>query len=154
MLLVGTGLLVKSLRTMLDADHGFSTNRVIISAVDMESAGYDLTRIRDFQERLVDRLQGVGGVEPVTWSRGVPFSYRLAASAPVAVDGFVFERGEQPTIEYNEVGPGYLATTGIPLVSGRDFTRADNETVPPVAVVNETMAQRFWRGANPVGGRP
>ncbi len=114
-LLVGTGLLVKSLRAMLDTDPGFSTNRVMISAVDMVSAGYDMQRIRDFQDRLVDRLQGVGGVESVTWSRSVPFSYRLAASAPIAVDGFVFERGEQPTVDYNEVGPAYLATMGIPL---------------------------------------
>jgi predicted permease len=152
-LLAGTGLLVKSLRAMLNTDPGFSTNRVMISSVDMISAGYDMQRIRDFQDRLVDRLQGVGGVESVTWSRGVPFSYRLSASAPIAVDGFVFERGEQPSVEYNEVGPAYLATMGIPLVSGRDFTRADNENVPPVAVVNETMAGRFWRGADPVGRR-
>jgi predicted permease len=69
------------------------------------------------------------------------------------VEGFVSDRGEQPTVEYNEVGPGYLATMGIPLLSGRDFTRADNEIAPLVAVVNQTMAERFWRGADPVGKR-
>ena len=50
-------------------------------------------------------------------------------------------------------GPGFLATIGIPLVAGREFTRADNETAPPVAVVDETMAAQFWRGGDPVGRR-
>src|SRR5207247_3653381 len=59
----------------------------------------------------------------------------------------------QPAAEYNEIGPGFLATIGVPLVSGREFTRADNETAPAVAVVDETMAQMFWRGADPVGRR-
>jgi predicted permease len=55
--------------------------------------------------------------------------------------------------EYNEVGPGYFATTGIPLVSGREFTRADNETAPLRTIVNETMAAQYWRGRDPVGSR-
>jgi hypothetical protein len=61
--------------------------------------------------------------------------------------------GEQPTVEYNEIGPEYFATMGIPLLSGRDFERADNETAEPGAVSNQTMAERFWRGADPVGRR-
>jgi putative ABC transport system permease protein len=83
----------------------------------------------------------------------VPLSYKTYASSAIAVDGFEAEPGEQPVVEYNEVGPAYLATTGIPLVSGRDFTPADNENSQSVAVVNETMVQRFWRGQNPVGQR-
>jgi predicted permease len=153
LLLVGTGLLVTSLRAMRDTDPGFSTTSVLVSTVDMQSAGYDIARIRGFQDQLAERLEGVGGVESATWTRSVPFSYRLSATAPVTVDGQVFERGEQPSVDYNEVGPGYFATAGIPLVSGRDFTRADNETAPPAAIVNQTMAERFWRGADPVGRR-
>jgi predicted permease len=152
-LLVGIGLLVKSLQAMRDTDPGFSTTNVLVSGVDMISAGYDVPRIRAFQDQLAERVQGLAGVESVVWTRGVPFSYRLPAAVPVAVEGFVFESGEQPTVEYNEVGPGYLATMGIPLLSGRDITRADNETAPLVAVVNQTMLERFWRGADPVGKR-
>jgi predicted permease len=152
-LLTGIGLLVKSLQAMRETDPGFSTANALVSSVAMDSAGYDLARIRTFQDQLAERLNGLAGIESATWTRSVPFSYRLPASAPIAVDGFVFERGEQPTVEYNEVGPGYFATMGIPLLSGRDFTRADNETALPVAVVNETMAERFWHGANPIGRR-
>src|SRR5439155_11113059 len=61
--------------------------------------------------------------------------------------------GEEPTVEYNEVGPAYLTTMGIPLISGREFTRTDNETSPPVAVVNEAMVAQYWRGEDPVGKR-
>jgi predicted permease len=152
-LLVGAGLLVRSLRAMQDIDPGFSTKGVLLSSLDLVSAGYDPQRIRNFQEQLMDRAAGIGGIESISWSRAVPFSYRGYSSAPVAVDGFVAEPGEQPTVEYNEIGPGFLTTMGIRLVSGREFTRSDNETAPPVAVVNETMAQRFWRGGNPVGQR-
>src|SRR5215471_15640620 len=53
----------------------------------------------------------------------------------------------------NEVGPDYFVTMGIPLMSGREFTRADDEKAAPVAVVNETMASRYWRGRSPIGER-
>ena len=152
-LLVGIGLVVKSLYAMRDTDPGFSTRNVLVTSVDMASAGYDVPRMRLFQDQLVDRLQELAGVESVTWASSVPFSFRAPAAEPITVDGFVFERGEQPRVEYNEVGPGYFATMGIPLLSGRDFTHADNESAPPVAVVNQTMAERFWRGADPVGKR-
>jgi len=56
---------------------------------------------------------------------------------------------EQPTLEYDEVGPGYLATMGIPLVSGREFNRDDNETALPVAVVNEAMAAKYLARRRP-----
>ncbi len=56
-------------------------------------------------------------------------------------------------MEYNEVGPDYFTTMGIPLVSGREFNRADDEKAALVAVVNETMAAKYWRGRNPIGER-
>ena len=152
-LLVGAGLLLKSLRAMRDTDPGFSTREVLGTYVDMISAGYDGRRIRGFQDQLIDRIQALPGVESAAWSRTLPFSYRSYPSAPVAADGFVPEPGEQPIIEYNEVGPSYFSTMGIPLMSGREFTIADDEYAQPVAVVNETMTQRFWRGVDPVGKR-
>ena len=92
-------------------------------------------------------------MQSVAFARITPFSYRSYSSAPIAVDGYETAPDEQLTVDYNEVGPAYLATMGIPLVSGREFTRADNETAPPVAVVNEAMAAQYWRGRDPVGSR-
>jgi len=152
-LLVAAGLLLKSLRAMRDTDPGFSANGVLTSGIDMVGAGYDETRMRNYRDRFSQRVQRIGGVQSIAWSRTVPFSYRPYGSAPVGVDGFVAEPGEQPTVEYNEVGPDYLSTLGIGLIAGREFTSADNETSLPVVMVNEIMVQRFWRGEDPVGKR-
>jgi macrolide transport system ATP-binding/permease protein len=151
-LLVGAGLLIKSLQARQDADVGFST-KVLCGYVDMISAAYDPPRIRNFQDRLSDRIRGISGVESIVWSRSIPFSYRSFPSAAIAVDGFETAPGEQPIVDYNEVGPNFFATTGTALVAGRDISLADSDTTVPVAVVNEAMVQRFWRGENPVGKR-
>src|SRR6267143_641382 len=82
-----------------------------------------------------------------------PLSYGSFSSTPIAVDGYQPTPEEQPTEQYNEVGPDYFRTMGIPLVSGREFTRADNEKAALVAVVNETMAAHYWRDRNPIGER-
>ena len=95
MLLVGAALLVKSLNTMRDTDLGFTTNNVMFTSVDMVAAGYDAQRIRNFQDQLLTRVQQLPGVDQVTLSRSVPFSLRGYSSAPIAVDGFVVETGEQ-----------------------------------------------------------
>jgi macrolide transport system ATP-binding/permease protein len=152
-LLVGAGLLLESLREMQGTSPGFSTKNVLTTSVDLISAGYDGPRIRNFQDQLTDRMQSLAGVESAAWARSTPFSYRPYSSSPIAVDGYIAEADEQPIIEYNEVAPGYLATMGIPLVSGREFTTADNENAAMVAIVNEAMALQYWRGADPIGKR-
>jgi putative ABC transport system permease protein len=152
-LLIGSGLLLKSLRAVQNTSPGFSTNDVITTWIATKSAGYDKQRTFTFEDDLVDRLRAVPGVQSVAFSRMTPFTYGVYSSASIAVDGYVPEPQEQPVVEYNEVSPGYLTTMGIPLVSGREFTRADNETALPVAIVNETMAAQFWHGQDPVGQR-
>ncbi len=151
-LLVGAGLLIQSLQRTRTANPGFST-RVLTSAVDLLSAGYDTQRAKNFQDELVARFQTLPGVESVAFARLRPFSYPSYSSGPIAVDGYQPAPDEQPTAEYNEVSPAHFATMGIPLVSGREFTRADDETAPLVAVVNETMVAQYWRGEDPVGKR-
>jgi predicted permease len=119
----------------------------------MVAAGYDPQRIWTFQDELLNRIQGIGGVESAVWSRATPFSYRTYSSAPVTIEGYETAPGERPTVDFTEVGPSYFATMGIPLVSGREFVRNDDERARPVAVVNETMSARFWAGKDPVGKR-
>ena len=152
-LLVGAGILIKSMLAIRNASPGFSTQGVLTTSIDLFTAGYDIQRAKIFQDELVDRLQVIGGVDSVAFSRMTPFSYRSYASAPIAVDGYDAPADQQPTADYNEVGPGFFATMGIPLLSGREFTCADNETAALVAVVDETMATQFWRDADPVGRR-
>jgi predicted permease len=82
-----------------------------------------------------------------------PFSYADYSSAPLEIEGYQPPRNEQVTAEYNQVGEGYFATIGIPIVTGREFTRNDDENAPPVAIVNETMAAKYWPGKDAVGQR-
>ncbi len=152
-LLTGAGLLLQSLRAVQNTSPGFLTRTVLSSNVDLVAAAYDPQRIKNFDDALIDRLQAVSGVQSAAISRMTPFSYRSYSTAPIAVDGYETPPDEQPTIEFNEVGPAYFATMGIPLVAGREFTLADNETGPQVAVVNEAMAAQFWRGRDPIGSR-
>ncbi len=152
-LLVGVGLLLKSLQGMQTVDPGFSTQSVLTTGVDLVSAGYDAERATRFQDQLIERMQGISGVESVALARITPFSYRGYFSAPIVVDGYQTAPDEQPTVEYNQVGPAYMETMGIPMVNGREFVKTDNETAPPVAIVNEAMAATYWRDKNPVGQR-
>jgi hypothetical protein len=152
-LLAGAGLLIQSMQRLRSASPGFSTQGVLATGVDLFTAGYDAQRAKNFQDELRDRVQALPGVESAAFSRIRPFTYRSYSSAPIAVDGYQAAPDEQPTAEYNEVGPDYLATLGIPLVSGREFTRADNETAPLIAIVNQTMAAQYWRDQEPVGSR-
>jgi len=92
-------------------------------------------------------------VQTSAFVRVVPFSYRGYSSAPIAVDGFETPPDEAPVVDYDEVGPAYFATVGMPLLAGREFTRADDENSEPVAIVNQAMAAQYWRGGDPVGRR-
>jgi predicted permease len=152
-LLVGAGLVIRSLEQMRTVNPGFSTDGVVTTSIDLRSAGYDVPRAQTFQDELLVRLQALTGVQSAAFVRVVPFSYRGYSEASIAVDGYDAPVDEAPVVDYDEVGPGALATLGIPLVSGREFTRADDERSEPVAVVNEAMAAQYWRGQDPVNRR-
>src|SRR2546423_3532740 len=151
-LLAGTGLLLQSLIKMRNASPGFNTN-VVSSVVDLFSAGYKLDRAKIFHTQLLDRVRTLPDVESAALTRVIPFSYNVFSSAPIEVDGYQAPPNEQPTVECIEVTEDYFTTLGIPIVSGREFMRTDNENMPPVAIINETMAAKYWPGKNPVGQR-
>jgi macrolide transport system ATP-binding/permease protein len=151
-LLAGTGLLLQSLIKMRNASPGFNTNTVS-SVVDLFSAGYKLDKAKIFHTQLLDRVRTLPGVESAALTRVIPFSYNVFSSAPIGVDGYQPPPNEQPTVEYIEVTEDYFTTLRIPIVSGREFLRTDDENVLPLAIINETMAAKYWPGKNPVGQR-
>jgi macrolide transport system ATP-binding/permease protein len=152
-LLVGAGLLLQSLQKIRNTSPGFSTHEVLETAVNLVQAGYDAQRAQNFQDELLGRVKALPGVESAAFARMTPLSYGSFSSTPIAVDGYQPPPEEQPIVQYNEVGPDYFATIGIPLVSGREFNRADDEKSVLVVIVNETMAAKYWRGRNPIGER-
>jgi macrolide transport system ATP-binding/permease protein len=152
-LLVGAGLLMQSLLKIRASSPGFSTHGVLFTAVDLVSAGYDAQSARNFQDDLIERVKALPGVKSAAFARMAPLGYGTFSSTPIAVDGYQPPPDEQPEVQYNEVDPDYFATMGIPLLSGREFTRADDESAALTSIVNETMAARYWRGRNPIGER-
>jgi macrolide transport system ATP-binding/permease protein len=152
-LLVAAVLLVESLEKIRSINPGFTTARVMTTGIPLIAAGYDISRAKSFQNELVDRLARLPGVESVALAGVTPLGYIPFSSAPIAVDGYQPAPEEQAEVEYNQVGPAYFATLGIPLLSGRDFLRTDDENMPLVAIVNRTMVSRYWHGQDPVGRR-
>lgn len=152
-LLVGAALLLESLEKIRNTSPGFSTTRVVTTGVSLVAAGYDDARAKIFQDELIDRLHALPGVEAAAFARLTPLGYGTFSSTPIAVDGYQPSLEEQPSVEYNQVSPGYFATLGIPLSSGREFTRTDDENAPLVAIVNRTMMTRYWKGGDPLGRR-
>jgi predicted permease len=152
-LIAGTGLLLRSLVQMQNSDPGFSTRNIVVSAADLFSAGYKPDQAKIFYEQLLERIRALPGVQSATLARVRPFSYTVYSSAPLEIEGYQPPRNEQVAADYNQVGEGYFSTIGIPIVTGREFTRNDDENAPPVAIVNETMAAKYWPGKDVVGQR-
>ena len=150
-LIAGTGLVLRSLVQMQNSDPGFSTRNVVVSAADLFSAGYKPDRAKVFYEQLLERVRVLPRVQSATLEGVRPFSYADYSSAPLEIEGYQPPRNEQVAADYNQVGEAYFGTIGIPIVAGREFTRNDDENAPPVAIVNETMAAKYWPRKDPVG---
>src|SRR2546423_8054684 len=151
-LITGAGLLMQSLWPIQNSSPGFSTEGVLLSGVDLLSAGYNAERARAFQDQLMERVRALPGVKSAAFARVIPFGLRDFSSAPIAVEGYQAGADEQSIADYNQVGPDYFAVMGIPLVAGREFSREDDESRPLVAIVDETLAARYWPGRDPIGG--
>jgi predicted permease len=152
-LLVGASLLLESLNKIRTTSPGFTTTSVVTTRVSLVAAGYDVPRAKIFQDDLMDRLSVLPGVDSAAFAQVTPLGYGSYSSTPIAVDGYNPPPDERPAIEYNQVSPAYFATLGIRLLSGREFTRNDNENAPLVAIVNRTMMNRYWGGQDPIGRR-
>jgi predicted permease len=138
---------------MQNSDPGFSTRNVVVSAADLFSAGYKPDRAKIFYEQLLERIRALPGIQSAALARVRPFSYAVYSSAPLEIEGYQPPRNEQVAADYNQVGEGYFSAIGIPVVTGREFTRNDDENAPPVAIVNETMAAKYWPEKNAIGQR-
>jgi macrolide transport system ATP-binding/permease protein len=152
-LLVGTGLVLMSLRRERSEQTGFATDDVVTTALDLFSVGYDTTRARRFDDELLQSVQSIPGVRAAALARSTPFTTRPYGNGLISVDGYQLSRDEQPTAEFNVVTPGYFGAMGIGLTTGRDFTPADADTTQPVAVVSEAFATKYWPAKNPIGRR-
>lgn len=156
LLLVIAGLFVRSMQHAESMYLGFDPDRLVSLTVDPHQIGYDQTRTESFYRQLKARVQAQPGVESVSMSFGLPFSSggNEVDAAAVTVEGQPVAPGQQPPqVFFNHVGADYFRTMRVPLLQGRAFSDQDDEKAPVVAIVNQTMADRFWPHKNPLGQR-
>jgi predicted permease len=148
LLLIGGGLLARSVQQIQRIDLGFDPDRKLLMSLQLDNHGYSEEDGQAFVLGALDRLDQVPGVTSASVSNRVPFlgSNTFTITAPgtdFAEQGLL--------LGLNLVGPDYLETMEIPLVAGREFTKDDIAGTPWVAVVNQALAQRLWPNENPLG---
>jgi putative ABC transport system permease protein len=152
-LLVATGLMVKSMILAREVHLGFATARMLTVRVPLFEANYPRPVDRGaFYQRLLERLREKPGVEAVGATSVLPsISWDREA---IAVDGRAYATdADYPVAHSDVVSEGLFATLGTRLLEGREFERLDTATSQPVAIVNRSMAQKMWPGADPLGKR-
>jgi predicted permease len=151
-LLVAAGLFTKSLMNVSRVDLGLKADNVIMFAVSPVLNGYTADRSRQFFEQIEDRMAALPGVTGVT-NALVALVAGNNWGNDVSVEAFPAGPDTDVNSRFNEIGPSYFRTLGVPLVAGREFTRADTFGAPKVAIVNEAFAKKFNLGRNAVGKR-
>jgi putative ABC transport system permease protein len=152
-LLIVAGLFVRSLGKAQTIYLGLNPANVLDFSLDVQQIGYQEAQGRAFYRELDGRLRALPGVVSVAQAFTVPMGV-MSADDPVIVEGHAAEPGQPPpTVQYNMVSPAYFDTLRIPVHQGRTFADADDEKAPNVAIVNQTMAKKFWPDQNPLGKR-
>jgi predicted permease len=153
-LLVGAGLMGRTMLNLSALDTGFRVDRVAVATVSLAGTSYAAPEARHpMFLRVRERLSGLPGVTAVSAINHLPLAGDIWFLG-YTVDGQpVPTAGDDWAAAYRIVQPGYFETMGLPLLEGRDFTSADGATSPHVAIVNKAMADRRWPGESPVGRR-
>jgi putative ABC transport system permease protein len=149
--LSGAGLFLRSLHNAETVDPGFDAAHMATVALDVKARGLTPEEGRDYYARVIERAGGLPGVAAATLAFNPPFTVPRARS--ISIEGQASATGSGAVAPINLVAPGYFQTLRIPLLRGRACTSADTENAPRVAIVNETVARRFWSGKSPVGAR-
>ncbi|MDT7781143.1 MAG: hypothetical protein QOC99_3655 [Acidobacteriota bacterium] len=148
-LLVAAGLVVRALYHLQTVSPGFEVENGLVMSFDLGLQGYDEARGREFEQRLIERVESLPGVRSASLTNLFPLSLNYNSS-DFYVEGQPPVRGANAPIAMTAVvGSEYFQTMGIPVVAGRGFTERDDAQVPRIAVINETIARRFFPGPNP-----
>jgi putative ABC transport system permease protein len=153
MLLVGCGLLLKSLYKLPQVDPGFQSTHVLTLDFDMAEPRYRDWNVRmKFQKQLLEQVRALPGVESAGLTGDLPLTSK-GWNEDVTPEGSSAHRDRPANVIYGVITPGYLEALGVRLLHGRYFDDRDGENAPLVAIVNQKAAQDFWPNQNPIGKR-
>ena len=144
-LLIGAGLLVRTLQRAQSSDVGFDSKNLIVLSMDLSALGYDESRVATLRAQLAERLQALPEVKEMSSAEIMPFAGRRDDA--IDIDG----EGAGISVNSNRVSPEYFETLGIHLRRGREFTEEDVRIGQSPAVITQAMANRFWSDADPIG---
>src|SRR5499427_6398099 len=154
MLVIGAGLLVQTVYNLARIDAGFDRSRLVTFAMTLPMANSDPDTRAQAYQRILDRLRSVPGVLGAVAMSGLPPN-RTPDAIATPLENYTSDDGRPfAIIDYYQFVMGdYFGTMGIPIVAGRGFERTDNASQGKVAIVNETLAKRIWKGQTPIGQR-
>jgi putative ABC transport system permease protein len=152
LLLAGAGLTLKSFRNAQNTPLGFNPANILVADVLLPKARYDTDeKVAHFNDQLVERIRALPGVEAAALGSNIPFddnewdsSFHLTGTPP-------YPPGERPEAEINVVTPDYFRLMGMPLLHGRAFTADDRAGRPRSVIIDETLAQKYFPGKDPIG---
>ena len=150
-LLIVAGLFMRSLEKAEKMNLGFNPDHVLDLSVDVEQVGYKAPQAREAYRDIDNRIRALPGVQSVAEAFTVPMGY-VGADDRIWIEEHPYAAGQQPQeIPFNQITPSYFDTLQMPLLRGRKFSDADSEKAPPVAIINETMAKKFWPSEDALG---
>jgi len=153
-LLVGAGLLIKSFVRLQQVDPGFKADNLLTMSMAIPDDKYpDAPRQRAYFQQALQQVQGIPGVKSAAVASKLPLAGSDKVRAFLVEGRPPLASGQQQTASYNVVSPDYFSTMGIGLKKGRAFTDRDDFNAPLVAIINETMVQRFFPNEDPIGKR-
>ena len=152
LLLVSSGLLIRSFDKLLRVNVGFRPEQLLTLEYRLPRSKYKEPDAQwNFHRQVVEQIQQVPGVQSASLVRGLPFSGNGATTAITLPDREPPPKGMEPEVLFNTAMPNYFETIGIPLLKGRLFGSEDQAKTPAVVVINQTMARRFWPNQDPLG---
>ncbi|MGB7022175.1 MAG: ABC transporter permease [Candidatus Acidiferrales bacterium] len=153
-LLVGAGLMMKSLYKLMSVNPGFRADRVLTMEMDLRTQQYSKDpAILNFWQEVLDRVRALPGVEDAAVGTVIPLAGEHSRTDITVEDMALPKPGNYPHPDYHEVSPGFISTLGIPLLRGRTFTDTDKQGAPLVGMVNARLAQQYWPNRDPMGRR-
>ena len=154
-LLIGAGLMIRSLWKLQGVDPGFAIGRVLTTRLDLNFTKYTNNARRwAFEKQILERLAAQPGVLSAAIAGSFPLNETGPNSGRFEIEGKPVPNEDlRPQAEFQRVSSDYFSTIGVPLLSGRAFTSADTDETPQVAVVSRSLARRFWDAKQPIGQR-
>ncbi len=152
-LLVGAGLMMRSLSQLLAVDPGISTDRVLTMYLGLRSGRYEKEGVtRAFWQEILEAAGRLPGVKMAALGTGVPLTGDHSRG-DISIEGADYADGARPHPDIHIVSPGYVPALGIRLLEGRTFAAADTDGAVRVGLVNRSIAERVFAGADPIGRR-